>query len=168
MLIGHRHWLPGADKLFCPATHVSLSCSQEAAGSVQQSIVSHRTLNCCQSGGVGHAGTVTPLHFHSLPEHNNGSRSLPDGRIKLARRDRTAQMQRTGLVGSRAHTFAGLELYHTWRETGTLQCNSSQPKKHPKNDFQKNACFSPSFIKGAEYLQNGDSVRWGYLGKKEA
>lgn len=144
MLICHRHWLPGDYKLFCPATHVSLSFSQGAAGSVQQDVVSHSALRGCESGVVGHAGTVTPLVFCSLLEHNKVSRSLPDSRIKLARHNGTAQMQQAGLYShTYIYTLAGFELCHTWRETGTLWCISSQPKMHPKNYFPKNACFPP-------------------------
>lgn len=43
------------------------------------------------------------------------------------------------------HTFAGFELYHTWREASTLWCNSSQPKGHPKN-YSKKTCSFPSFL----------------------
>lgn len=111
------------------------------------------TLSCCQSGGVGHKGTATPLFFHSQPEHNKGSRSLADSRIKQARHDGTAQMQWAGLlVQSHSHTLARFELCHTWGETGASQCKSTQPKMHPKNYSPQKTCFPPSFIKGTEFL----------------
>lgn len=146
MLIRHRNCLPGVNKLFCPAILDSLSCSQE------ESKVSSKALSIAilwaaarvvdmQGQRLLWAFILCLSTVRSQDLFQTGGQNWPD----MMELSRCNGQDLYSHMNTHTHTFAEFELYHTWRETSTLWCNSSQPKMHPKNYSPKNACF-PSFL----------------------